>query len=88
MYVLGTLEPTWNCTHADGKTYEFSMKIVQISIKSKITVPSANNDSTCNYIKKNCASLTAVVIFSFLKFFNRSLPREQKYLIRVWLICE
>lgn len=46
MYVLGTLEPTWNCTHADGKTYEF--------------IPSANNDSTCNYIKKNCANLTAV----------------------------
>ncbi|PAV64473.1 hypothetical protein WR25_07046 [Diploscapter pachys] len=46
MYVLGTLEPTWNCTHADGKTYEF--------------IPSANNDSTCNYIKQNCANLTAV----------------------------
>lgn len=45
MHVLGSFEPDWNCTLANNHTM-------------KITAPT--NDSTCDFIKKNCQNLTPI----------------------------
>lgn len=45
MHVLGSFEPDWNCTLANNHT-------------TTITAPT--NDSTCDYIKKNCKNLSPI----------------------------
>lgn len=45
MHVLGSFEPDWNCTLANNHT---------------TTIIAPTNDSTCDYIKKNCKSLSPI----------------------------
>ncbi|PIC24900.1 hypothetical protein B9Z55_018037 [Caenorhabditis nigoni] len=45
MHVLGSFEPDWNCTLSNNMTQ---------------TITAPTNDSTCDFIKKNCQSLTPI----------------------------
>ncbi|CAI2355237.1 unnamed protein product [Caenorhabditis sp. 36 PRJEB53466] len=45
MHVLGSFEPDWNCTLANNHT---------------VRINGPTNDTSCDYIKKNCATLTPI----------------------------
>lgn len=45
MHVLGSFEPDWNCTLANNQTQ---------------TIKAPTNDSTCDFIKKNCHNLSPI----------------------------